>query len=181
MYCKTPLLLVAGLMLPLAACAGPTAPASIDASQATQVADAATDPDAGQPTMHVHKTATCGCCSVWIEHVRDAGFRVEAVDVEDLGPVKARLGVPYAKGSCHTAEIGGYLVEGHVPVEDIRRLLAERPDARGLVLPGMPLGSPGMEMPDGRRQAFTVELVERDGTTRPFSRHPARAGSHGAL
>ncbi|MCD9006226.1 DUF411 domain-containing protein [Luteimonas sp. XNQY3] len=129
--------------------------------------------------MVVHKTATCGCCSVWIDHVREAGFGVEVVDEADLGEVKARLGVPFAKGSCHTAEIEGYLVEGHVPAEDIRRLLAERPDARGLVLPGMPLGSPGMEMPDGRRQAFTVELVDRDGVTRPFSHHPGHAGQAG--
>ena len=91
--------------------------------------------------------------------------------MQDLGPVKERLGVPYAKGSCHTTEIGGYLVEGHVPAEDIKRLLREKPDAVGLVLAGMPMGSPGMEAPDGQREPFTVELVRRDGTTEPFSTH----------
>ena len=75
------------------------------------------------------------------------------------------------EGSCHTAEIGGYFVEGHVPAEDIKRLLAEQPDAKGLVLPGMPAGSPGMEMPDGRTQPYTVELVARDGTTAAFAHH----------
>ena len=72
---------------------------------------------------------------------------------------------------CHTAEVGGYLIEGHIPAEDIERLLAEKPDARGLVLPGMPLGSPGMEVPDGRQQPYTVELARHDGTTEPFSQH----------
>src|SRR3546814_10490817 len=85
-------------------------------------------------------------------------------DMDDLGPVKERLGVPYAKGSCHTAEIGGYVIEGHVPAADIKRLLEEKPDARGLVLPGMPLGSPGMEVPEGRQQPYKVELIHRDGT-----------------
>ena len=91
-----------------------------------------------------------------------------------MGPVKQELGVPYGKGSCHTAEIGGYFIEGHVPIEDIRRLLDERPAARGLTLPGMPLGSPGMELPDGRSQAFTVELVAEDGSTTAWAHHPAR-------
>jgi len=85
--------------------------------------------------------------------------------------VKTRVGVPVGKGSCHTAEVDGYFVEGHVPAEDIRRLLAERPDAKGLVLPGMPPGSPGMDMPGMPAQAYTVELVRRDGSTEAFARH----------
>lgn len=175
----TSVLLSLALGLPLAACADAPAPPAAASAQATPAPDASFHPGAERPTMRVHKTATCGCCSVWIDHVREAGFEVEAIDVDDLGEIKARLGVPFAKGSCHTAEVAGYLVEGHVPAEDIQRLLAEKPDALGLVLPGMPLGSPGMEMPDGRRQAFTVELVEQDGTTRPFSHHPERTGSAG--
>ena len=123
------------------------------------------------PVVIVHKTPACGCCSVWVEHMRQAWFVVETVDIDDLGPVKARLGVPYGKGSCHTAEVGGYLVEGHVPAADIRRLLQEKPDARGLVLPGMPLGSPGMEVPGGHTQAYTVELVRPDGSTEVFANH----------
>jgi hypothetical protein len=119
----------------------------------------------------VHKNPSCGCCELWVEHLRKAGYRVEVRDEEDLNAVKERLGVPYGKGSCHTAEVEGYIVEGHVPVEDIERLLAEKPDARGLVLPGMPLGSPGMEVPDGTVQPYTVELVQRDGTTVAFAAH----------
>jgi hypothetical protein len=126
------------------------------------------------PHMIVHKTPTCGCCGLWVEHVRQAGFSVEVRDTDDLSPVKARLGVPYGKGSCHTAEVDGYLIEGHVPADDIRRLLIERPKARGLVLPGMPLGSPGMEMPDGRVQPYTVELVAQDGSASDFRRHGAQ-------
>lgn len=122
------------------------------------------------PAMVVHKTPSCGCCGLWVEHMRQAGFTVEVRDTDDLAPIKAGLGVPYGKGSCHTAEIDGYVIEGHVPAEDVRRLLTERPKARGLVLPGMPLGSPGMEMPDGRVQSYTVELLEEDGSTSTFRR-----------
>jgi hypothetical protein len=119
----------------------------------------------------VHKDPSCGCCELWVDHLRKAGFEVAVRDEDDLNAVKERLGVPYGKGSCHTAEIGGYIVEGHVPVEDIKRLLAEKPDARGLVLPGMPLGSPGMESPDGTVKPYTVELVKRDGSTVAFAEH----------
>ena len=121
--------------------------------------------------MVVHKSASCGCCGLWIEHLRKAGFQVEVRDSDNVNPVKERVGVPLGKGSCHTAEIGGYFVEGHVPVEDIKRLLAEKPDAKGLLLPGMPAGSPGMEMPDGTTEAYTVELVARNGSTTAFAQH----------
>lgn len=123
------------------------------------------------PLLVVTKTPSCGCCHLWVEHMRQAGFQVEIHDVEDMGPVKERVGVPYGKGSCHTAEVGGYFVEGHVPAADVKRLLAEKPDAKGLTLPGMPLGSPGMEMPDGRVQPYVVELVAKDGSTSPFASH----------
>ena len=126
---------------------------------------------AALPKVLVHKTETCGCCKLWVEHLRSAGFTVEVDDQENLNPIKERLGVPYGKGSCHTAEVGGYFVEGHVPADDIKRLLASRVPAKGLVLPGMPLGSPGMEVPDGRTQPYTVELVNPDGTTVEFARH----------
>ncbi|NUO76055.1 MAG: DUF411 domain-containing protein [Lysobacter sp.] len=121
--------------------------------------------------MVVHKSPTCGCCSLWVEHVLAAGFEVEVRDREDLSAIKQRLGVPYGKGSCHTAEVGGYFVEGHVPAGDIQRMLKERPQARGLTVPGMPAGSPGMEMPDGRTQAYAVELVTADGGVSVYSRH----------
>ena len=144
-----------------------------DASVATTAPDASAPSAsaASAPRMIVHKSPTCGCCGLWVEHMQRAGFQVEVRDTDDLRSVKARLGVQYGKGSCHTAEVDGYLIEGHVPADDIRRLLAERPKARGLVLPGMPLGSPGMETPDGRVQPYTVELVAEDGSTSAFGQH----------
>ena len=134
----------------------------------------AAPPQAGAETLPrvvVHKNEYCGCCNGWVEHMRKAGFQVEVRNVDNLDPVKTRVGVPAGKGSCHTAEVGGYFVEGHVPAVDIKRLLAEQPDARGLVVPGMPVGSPGMESPDGRSDPYTVELVGRDGKTAPYASH----------
>jgi hypothetical protein len=121
-----------------------------------------------KPRMIVHRSPTCGCCGLWVEHIQEAGFPVEVRETADLNPIKSRLGVPYGKNSCHTAEVDGYVIEGHVPAEDILRLLSERPKARGLVLPGMPLGSPGMEAPDGRVLSYTVELITEDGSTTAF-------------
>ena len=126
---------------------------------------------ASLPRMVVHKSASCGCCGSWVEHMRSAGFQVEVRESENINPIKERVGVPLGKGSCHTAEVGGYFVEGHVPAQDIKRLLAQKPDAKGLVLPGMPAGSPGMETPDGTTQPYTVDLVRRDGSTTAFARH----------
>lgn len=143
--------------------------ATAAAAAAAVTAEATIDPEL--PLAIVHKTASCGCCGVWADHLKAAGFPVEIRDTDDMHPVKQRLGVPAGKASCHTAEIGGYVVEGHVPASDIKRLLKERPTARGLVLPGMPAGSPGMEMPDGYVQPYTVELVLADGSTEPFAQH----------
>ena len=143
-------------------------------AQAPVVAVAANAPtrvSLGLPLALVHKSPTCGCCGLWVDHLKEAGFQVEVRNSEDVMPVKQRLGVPYGKGSCHTAEIADYFIEGHVPAEDIKRLLAEKPDAKGLVLPGMPMGSPGMEGPEGTARPYTVELVARDGTTSSFSQH----------
>lgn len=132
------------------------------------------------PLIQVHKSPTCGCCKLWVEHLQQAGFNVEVFEEDDMGPIKARLGVPAGKGSCHTGEVEGYLVEGHVPASDIRRLLAERPRAKGLVVPGMPIGSPGMEIPDTPAQPYTVELVKLDGETEVFAQHsPSVAASGG--
>ncbi|MCP3050697.1 DUF411 domain-containing protein [Xanthomonas euvesicatoria pv. allii] len=125
--------------------------------------------------MLVYKDPMCSCCDRWVDHLRKAGFEVEVRNDTNLTALKEQRGVPSGKGSCHTAEVGGYVIEGHVPVEDIRRLLADKPDARGLTLPGMPIGSPGMEVPDGRADAFTVELITRDGSTGAFASH---AGNH---
>lgn len=136
-------------------------------------ASLATSADQGTalPLLTVHKSPTCGCCVKWIGHMRQAGLQVEVNDTDNMLPIKERAGVPYGKGSCHTAEIGGYFIEGHVPADDVKRLLAEKPVARGLTVPGMPLGSPGMEVPDGRVQPYQVELVADDGTTSVYARH----------
>jgi hypothetical protein len=126
---------------------------------------------AALPVVAVYKTPWCGCCKLWVEHLRKAGFTVEVHDVEDLDAEKDRMGVPADKRSCHTAQVAGYYVEGHVPAADIKRLLKDKPKAEGLVLPGMPMGSPGMEMPDGRTQPFAVELVDAKGQATVFARH----------
>jgi len=116
-------------------------------------ASASADPT----TIQVYKTPTCGCCSKWIDHLREAGFEVEATDLPDLTAFKAMNGVPNDLTSCHTAVVGGYLIEGHVPASDITKLLKERPKIAGLTVPGMPMGSPGMEHPDpNRHEAFEV-------------------------
>lgn len=127
--------------------------------------------DNALPLVTVHKSPYCGCCEKWIEHMQAAGFKVEVVNTDDMTPVKQRVGIPPGKGSCHTAEVDGYFVEGHVPAEDVKRLLAERPEARGIAVPGMPIGSPGMESPDGRVQAYEVQLVDKQGLTRTWSTH----------
>lgn len=120
------------------------------------------------PELVVYKTPTCGCCTAWIDHVRDAGFTIRTVEVEDTMPVATQYGVPGQLRSCHTAIIEGYAVEGHVPVREIRRLLAERPAIAGIAVPGMPIGSPGMEMGE-RRDPFTVFAFTRDGRAGAFA------------
>lgn len=115
------------------------------------------------PSITVHKTPWCGCCTDWVEHLRDDGFDVEVHEHEDLSPIRTRLEVPLALGSCHTAEVEGYAIEGHVPASDIRRLLDEKPEGvRGLAVPGMPVGSPGMEMGD-RQDPYDVVAFGDEG------------------
>ena len=117
------------------------------------------------PAITVHKTPWCGCCTDWADHLRADGFDVTIREHEDLGNVRDRLGVPIALGSCHTAEVQGYAIEGHVPAADVRRLLEERPaGVRGLSVPGMPIDSPGMEMGD-RRDPYDVIAFGEDGET----------------
>jgi hypothetical protein len=141
------------------------------AAEVDTTTSAMTPVDASLPLVIVHKNPSCGCCVAWVEHMQRSGFVVEVRNVDNLDPVKTRVGVPAGKGSCHTAEVGGYFVEGHVPADDVKRLLTERPDAKGLTVPGMPMGSPGMEVPDGRVQAYTVDLVGRDGATSTYAQH----------
>lgn len=121
-------------------------------------------------TVQVYKDANCGCCGGWIEHMRSAGYDVEATDLnyEALAAKKAEAGIDDAHASCHTAFVGGYVVEGHVPAADVRRLLSERPEAVGLTAPGMPVASPGMDMGN---EPYDVLLIRDDGTAEVFARH----------
>ncbi len=126
------------------------------------------------PSIHVLKDPNCGCCQVWIDILRQEGFRV--TEERSLGTqlVRRKLdnGIPEEMMSCHTSEIDGYMIEGHVPVADIRRLLEEQPNAVGLAVPGMPYGSPGMG-PEDRREAYDVFLILKDGSTEVFKSYEA--------
>lgn len=114
------------------------------------------------PRVTVMKDESCGCCDAWVEHVRASGFTVTVENVKDINRVKAKLGVPRRLTSCHTAQVGPYVVEGHVPAEAIKRLLSERPMARGLAVPGMPVGSPGMEAPGQPLEVYEVMLFDQN-------------------
>ncbi len=120
----------------------------------------------------VYKDPSCGCCTGWVEHLRKAGFTVTVVASADRTALQSRYGMPPEAGSCHTGVTGPYLIEGHVPADDIKRLLREAPKVSGLAVPGMPIGSPGMEMPNGSREPYDVLLVKRDGATAVFTHHP---------
>jgi len=122
------------------------------------------------PVIDVYKSPTCGCCNKWIDHLKANGFTVRAHDTENGAAHKIRLGVPAGYGSCHTAEVNGYVIEGHVPAKEMKRLLKEKPRARGLVVPAMPAGSPGMEIGD-RKDAYDVFLVNQDGSTRTYAQY----------
>jgi hypothetical protein len=119
----------------------------------------------------VWHSPTCGCCTKWIDHLKEYGFPVRSHAQHDVAMIKHRLGLPDKLASCHTAMVNGYVIEGHVPAEDIERLLKERPFVRGLSVPGMPTGSPGMEMGD-RVDPYEVLSFDEDGKTAVFSRHP---------
>ena len=122
------------------------------------------------PLVTVYKSPTCGCCAEWVTYMEANGFTVETVDVNDISAVKAQYGIPDSLSSCHTAVVGGYVVEGHVPASDVHRLLREQPEAGGLAVPGMPIGSPGMEVPGQPNQPYAVLLVD-DGGTSVYARH----------
>jgi hypothetical protein len=118
---------------------------------------------AGEKTVvEVWKSPTCGCCNAWIRHLQDNGFATKVNNVESTSAIRKSLGIAPELGSCHTAKVGGYAIEGHVPAKDIKRLLAEKPKAVGLAVPGMPVGSPGMEGPQAPDK-YDVVLVGRDG------------------
>lgn len=182
---------VAGASIMLAAlfvaCAAPSsdrAPANVAsgagasaAASATLAADArpAADtvrPDAAatsRPTITVYKSPTCGCCTKWVEYLQAHGYTVATHDTEDMQTVKAANGVPARLHSCHTALVGGYVIEGHVPAQTIDRLLRERPRVAGIAVPGMPAGSPGMEV--GVTEAYDVVAYEAGGASRVYESH----------
>ncbi|MFN5583194.1 DUF411 domain-containing protein [Gemmatimonas sp.] len=149
-FLQTAALTVAGLLAarPLRAAAQPSVPSVL--------------------TMTVYKDPNCGCCAEWVTHVKQAGFAVTVRDIADMASVKASFGVPDALGSCHTAKVGPYVVEGHVPADLIKRLLREQPAGRGLAVPGMPMGSPGMEQ-GGRKDAYDVLLFDKAGKTKVYA------------
>ncbi|HEU4563047.1 MAG TPA: DUF411 domain-containing protein [Gemmatimonadaceae bacterium] len=127
-----------------------------------------TSPDAAAPLdIVVYKSPSCGCCKKWEEHLRANGFKVTERSLDDLSEVKATFGVPAAVMSCHTGTIGGYVVEGHVPADLIKRMLKERPKAAGIAVPGMPVGSPGMEQ--GKPQRYDVVLFDKSSRTRVYA------------
>lgn len=120
------------------------------------------------PLMTVYKSPSCGCCGDWVKHIQANGFRVETREIADVTPIRRRYGVPEYLASCHTAVVGGYAIEGHVPATDVRRLLREKPKVRGLAVPGMVVGSPGMEQ--GPPQPYAT-LAFDDRGARVFMRH----------
>jgi hypothetical protein len=139
------------------------------AGAATLSARAMAQATPAAPLVEVWKGPSCGCCKDWIKHLQAKGFRVTAHDTGNTD-ARARLGLPIQYGSCHTAQVGGYAIEGHVPAREILRLLSERPNAIGLAVPGMPIGSPGMDGPENgpRRDRYDVLLVRKDASATPF-------------
>lgn len=125
------------------------------------------------PTVTVYKSPSCQCCSEWVSHLRDNGFSVEISSQLSMQPVKRKVGVPSPLTSCHTAVVGDYVVEGHVPADDVKRLLKKKPTVRGLAVPGMPIGSPGMEQ-GGRVEPYEVLAFDPSGETTVFAEYGGR-------
>ena len=126
------------------------------------------------PVVDVYKSPHCGCCGAWIEHLQQNGFTVRAHNVDDTSTMRQKLRMPEKFGSCHTAKVGNYVLEGHVPASEVKRLLAERPAAVGLAVPAMPVGSPGMEVASGRVDPYDVLLVQADGRSSVYRSYTGR-------
>jgi hypothetical protein len=124
----------------------------------------------GLKDIHVYKSPTCGCCTDWVDHLKENGFKVEVTETNNLNPIKIDAGLTPSLASCHTAFVGDYVIEGHVPANDIHRLIAEAPKAKGLSVPGMPAGSPGMEVGD-RKDRYQVLMFNDSGQTKVFAEH----------
>jgi hypothetical protein len=157
--------LLRGLMLSVALGASVV----VVAQQAVAVPPAVKASGQVLPVVEVYKSPQCGCCKSWASHLEAAGFKVVLHDVDDVSAARHKLGMPDKFGSCHTARVGQYLIEGHVPAADIKRLLNEHPDAKGLAVPGMVQGSPGME--GDTTEIFDTLLVSDDGTAKVFNHH----------
>lgn len=123
------------------------------------------------PPVGVYKDPGCGCCGAWVDHLKAAGFPVTVTEVSDPGAIRKRHGIPDQFGSCHTGVVAGYALEGHVPADDVKRLLALKPVAAGLSVPGMPVGSPGMEV-GARKDPFQVLLIDKAGRSSVFATYP---------
>ena len=148
---------VSGLVAAGVACGRPAAPVAGSSAKATPIA--------------IYKSSSCECCAKWVDHVRANGLVPTVHDEEDMDAIKAQLGVPVAVRSCHTALVGKYLIEGHVPASDIKRLVVEQPRVAGLAVPGMPSGTPGMAQPGAKIAGFEVVAFQLDGTTKTFARY----------
>ena len=123
-----------------------------------------------KPQMTVYKSSTCGCCSKWVEHMQANGFQVKAIDVDDIDKVKHERGVPDSAASCHTAVVNGYLVEGHVPADAVLKMLKDKPAIAGIAVPGMPMGAPGMEVPSGQKDAYSIVSFDKAGKTTVYQK-----------
>ncbi len=121
--------------------------------------------------MTIYKSETCLCCAKWVDHVKAAGFRTAVHDRDPIDPVKDELGIPRHVRSCHTAKVGGYLIEGHVPAADVKRLLMEKPAFMGLAVPGMPVGTPGMDSPGVPAEPYHVVAFQKTGITTVYAKY----------
>jgi hypothetical protein len=123
-----------------------------------------------KPQLTVYKSPTCGCCSKWVEHMQANGFDVKAINVDDVDKVKREHGVPASAASCHTGLVNGYVVEGHVPADAVLKMLKDKPAIAGIAVPGMPMGSPGMEVPGGQKDPYTIVSFDKTGKTAVYQR-----------
>jgi len=157
------LLRAAALLMAASSMATAQSPRASTPAQAPAKADPA--------VLEVYKTPTCGCCSKWVDHMRAAKFQARVTDMPqaELDKVKAKHGVPATLNSCHTAIVGNYIVEGHIPADQVKRLLKERPAVAGIAVPGMPIGSPGMEVPGRQGLPYNVFTFDKKGHTQIFS------------
>jgi hypothetical protein len=123
-----------------------------------------------KPVVSVYKSPACGCCSLWVEHMKANGFELKVQDVDDINALKQKFGIAPEISSCHTSQVDGYVIEGHVPASAVQRLLKERPKVAGLTVPGMPAGSPGMEVPSGLKQPYSILTFDGSGKTTVYER-----------